>query len=68
MILIALVVLWFIFTSIESQSWTNGNKVGSFQLDSVNGNMVKIGCHNIDLNEAKSVLNSISTFKLEGDK
>lgn len=40
-----------------------GDKVGSFNLDRVNGNVVTIGCHNIDLNEAKAVLNPLRIVK-----
>lgn len=35
---------------------TKGERIGQFTLDSVKGNLVRIGCHEVDLNEAKKVL------------
>ncbi len=41
-----------------------GELIGGFTFDSVKNNIVKIGCHDIDLEQAKSVLNTLTLVKV----
>jgi len=41
---------------VETRKAKTGERVGHFKLDQIDGEMVKIGCHIINVNEARSVL------------
>lgn len=49
-----------LFTTIEAGKAKKGDRVGYFTFDAVKNNRVYLGCHTIDLDEARTVLGSVS--------
>lgn len=50
--------------AIESGKANNGDAVGSFTFHHVNGNIAQIGCHRINLDEARRALGERTTFRI----
>lgn len=50
---------------IDSGVAIRGQRVGPFTFDSINSGVVKIGCHDIDLNHAREVLSKATKPRLE---
>lgn len=52
-----------VLRAIENGTAIKGMQIGSFVFNSIDGGIVKIGCHTFDLNSAKAVLNSTRRLK-----